>query len=746
MKTILSFFLLLTTSSLLSQFQLQGRIVAKEGNETIAIPGANIYWQDTTTGTISDEKGAFEIPFSGSTNKLIISYLGYKTDSLDISTNKMLIHFLKEDEGNFLDGVTVTQGRKALQKSYLEAQNVIQVNSEELLKAACCNLSESFDTNPSIDVNFSDALTGTKQIQMLGLTSPYILFAEENIPSVRGAAQAYGLTFTPGSWIESIQITKGAGSVVNGFESITGQINTELLKPFSARPLFLNLYSSVNGRVEGNAHWTQKVGNRWHTGLFVHANQRTRKTDRNNDGFLDMPLAEQLNLLHRWQYTDAERGWVGFLNLRIMNDEKQLGQLSFEPNQSDNTFWGSLLETKRWESALKIGKVNPTISYRSWGLQTAYSRHQQESFFGKRYYDIDHESAYLNIMYNSIIGNTNTTFKTGINATYDAYDELVDTKDWRRIDRNLGAFIEVSNTTEKLNWTAGLRVDSHNNLGNFITPRVHLRYTPIETVILRASAGQGRKAANIFAEQQKQFGTNRQVNIQSNGGAFYGLEAEKAWNYGLSYRQILLRGAQQADITFDYYITDFQNQVVVDWEIPGQIDFYNLQENSFAKSFQVAVDYTPVPQWNLRLAYKNYAVETQYKSGQKQLPLQSKNRYFVNIGWESSSTPKDRQWRWDLTWHGLGEQRLVASPRDGAGRWAPGYSLLNSQLTRVFSKALEVYVGGENLGDYRQVNAIIAADQPFGALFDSAQIYAPVFGQMAYIGMRWKLNTNKNEK
>ena len=319
MKSILSFFLLLITSSLLSQSQqLQGRIVAKEGNETIAIPGANIYWQDTTIGTISDDKGVFEIPFLGATNKLIISYLGYKTDSLEIPINKMLIHFLKEDEGTFLDGVTVTKGRKALQKSYLEAQNIIQVNSEELLKAACCNLSESFDTNPSIDVNFSDALTGTKQIQMLGLTSPYILFAEENIPSVRGAAQAYGLTFTPGPWIESIQITKGAGSVVNGFESITGQINTELLKPFTARPLFLNLYRSANGRVEGNAHWTQKVGNRWHTGLFVHANQRIQKTDRNNDGFLDMPLAEQLNLLHRWQYTDTEKGWVGFLNLRMM--------------------------------------------------------------------------------------------------------------------------------------------------------------------------------------------------------------------------------------------------------------------------------------------------------------------------------------------------------------------------------------------------------------------------------------------
>jgi len=232
--------------SLPAQKNLEGRVLAKDGYETVPLIGASVYWMDTQTGTITDDKGAFSIPYLGQEKRLIMSYLGFKSDTLSVNQNKLLTHFLDQANSAQLDEVTLIQRRKSLQKSYFEAQNIIKINSEELLKAACCNLSESFETNPSIDVNFSDALTGTKQIRMLGLTSPYLLITEENIPMVRGASQAYGLSFTPGTWIESIQITKGTGSVVNGYESIAGQINTEIKKPFSDAPLFFNLYTSVN--------------------------------------------------------------------------------------------------------------------------------------------------------------------------------------------------------------------------------------------------------------------------------------------------------------------------------------------------------------------------------------------------------------------------------------------------------------------------------------------------------------------
>jgi len=725
-----------------AQETFSGTIFSNEVNENSPLEGANVFWMGTQTGGVTDQEGKFSIPFSKKTKQLVISYIGFKTDTLSVNRNTQFNHILYENSSGSLDEVTVTQRRKAIQKSYLEAQNIINVNSAELLKAACCNLSESFETNPSIDVNFSDALTGTKQIKMLGLTSPYLLITEENIPMVRGASQAYGLTFTPGTWIESIQITKGMGTVVNGYESIAGQINTEIKKPFSDVPLFFNFFTSANGRQEVNAHGNFKVNNKWSSGLFIHGNQRTQKKDQNGDSFLDVPLAKQLNILNRWQYTDAEKGWVSFASIRWMQDDKQIGAVQFDPDidKNNTSIWGSEISTSRLDGSLKIGYVFPEIPYQSFGFQSAYSNHKQESYYGFRRYDIDQESFYANLLFNSIIGNTKNKFKVGLNFSFDQYLETVDTFFFDRSDRSVGSFFEYSyDNLENFSFVGGVRIDFHNRLGNFVTPRFHLRYLPREKTILRASVGSGRKAANIFAENQTLFGTNRLISIEKSGGSIYGLNPEIAWNYGLSVRQIFSLWGGNGDITADYYITNFTDQVVVDWEKQGQISFYNLEGQSRANSFQLAIDYSPVKALSIRLAYKNYDVKTAYKSGFLQRPLQAQNRFFGNVGWETERNAKGAQWRWDLTYHALGKQRLVSTVRDGDGSFAPAYGLWNSQLTRAFNNKLEVYTGIENLGNYTQKNPIIAAEDPFGINFDSAQLYAPVFGRMLYAGLRWNL-------
>ena len=318
------------------------------------------------------------------------------------------------------------------------------LTSKELLKAACCNLAESFETNPSIDVNFSDALTGTKQIKMLGLTSPYLMITEENIPSVRGASQAYGLSFTPGTWVESIQITKGAGSVVNGFESISGQINTELIKPISDIPFFLNAYGSTDSRFELNTHFNKKISEKWSSSLFVHGNTRVSKNDMNDDGFLDNPLAKQINVLNRWQYTNAEKGWVSFINFRYMNDQKQTGELNFDPDRDKGTtnYWGSKINTERFDVSTKLGYVFPDMPYQSIGFQNAFNSHDQNSYFGLNQYNIKQKSYYSNLIFNSIINNTKHKFSTGLNFTYDKYGEFVNANDYSRIDNAVGAFFE----------------------------------------------------------------------------------------------------------------------------------------------------------------------------------------------------------------------------------------------------------------------------------------------------------------
>ena len=729
-----------------AQYKVEGMIM--EGNAAgkhMALPGANVYWLNSPIGTITNEEGLFAIPYTGEYDKLVVSYIGFKTDTLTITQPKMVHHTLQPS--NQLDEVVVEQKRDAVQKAFLSSENIVTINSAELLKAACCNLSESFETNPAIDVNFNDALTGTKQIEMLGLTSPYILITQENIPMVRGASQTFGLTFTPGTWVESIQITKGAGSVVNGYESISGQINTELVKPFTDHKLFVNGYANQNGRYEVNTHLNAKVAEKWSTGLYVHGNKRSQKEDNNEDGFLDAPLAEQLNVFNRWQYQDAAKGWVGFLGARFLVDDKQVGQVNYNPETDKFTTnaWGSEINTKRYDLSGKMGYVFPDMPFQSMGLQIAYSKHEQDSYYGFNQYDISHASLYSNLVFNSILGDTRNTFKTGITFAYDQYEELVNTVDFNRVDRSVGAFFEYAYTNlEKLSLTAGVRVDSHNRLGTFFTPRLHVRYTPWENASLRGSFGIGRRAANIFAENQRLFASNRQLLLNSSTGLIYGFEPEKATNFGLSFLQGFTWEGRKGNVGLDFYRTQFNNQVVVDWENPSQVIFSNLEGDSYANSFQVELNYEVLPRLDFRTAYKFYSVKTNYQNGLLQKPLTAKNRYFLNIGYTTNPKENGAQWRMDYTLHTVGQQRLpstvVFEQNYQLGDASPSYALMNAQVTKVFSNAFEVYLGGENLTNFTQDNPVLGANDPFGPNFDTSIVYAPIMGRMFYAGFRYKLN------
>lgn len=657
------------------------------------------------------------------------------------------INAFSQENQEKLEEVKVVTKRKGIQKSQTITSNTTVVTSKELLKAACCNLAESFETNPSIDVNFSDALTGTKQIKMLGLTSPYLMITEENIPSVRGASQAYGLSFTPGTWVESIQITKGAGSVVNGYESISGQINAELIKPINDTPFFLNAYGSTDSRFELNTHFNTKISDKWSSSLFLHGNTRLSKMDRNEDGFLDNPLAKQINVMKRYQYYNADKGLASFINFRYMNDQKQTGELQFEPNRDKRTtnFWGSEINTERLDVSTKIGYVFKDLPYQSIGFQNAFNNHNQQSYFGLNQYNIKQSSYYSNLIFNSIISNTMHKFATGLNFTYDKYQEFVNVKDYSRIDNAFGAFFEYTyDNTDNFSVILGGRIDNHNRLGTFLTPRLHVRYNPWEKGVLRFSAGRGKRLANIFAENQQLLASSRSFDILDSNGKIYGLNPEIAWNYGLSFSQNFLFFGKKADIGFDLYRTDFQNQAVVDvMNSPQQVLFYNLNGKSFANSLQIEFNYEIIKHLNWRSAYKFYDVKTDYISGNFQKPLLARNRFFANLEYETHIGNKGKQWKFDYTFNWIGQQQLpntaLNSGADRLPEFSSSYSLMNAQITRTFSSTFEIYIGGENIGNYTQEKAILGSDNPFGPNFDASIVYAPIFGQMYYAGLRFKI-------
>ena len=733
-----------------SQEKIEGIILETNANrQEIGLPGASVHWLNTSVGTVSNIDGNFTIPYKKEYSKLIISYIGFKTDTLTVNQPQKIAHLLTR--ANTLDEVVLENRKSTSSVSFLNSLNIMNMSSDELLKTACCNLCESFETNPSIDVNFADAITGTRQIKMLGLTSPYILIGIESVPTIRGAAQAYGLSFIPGTWVESIQITKGAGSVVYGFESIAGQINAKLQKPLSDSKLFINAYGSADGRFEVNTHINTKVTDKWSTGIYVHGNIRDKKFDKNNDTFLDAPLAKQLNLMNRWQYVDLEKGIVSFLNIRFLNDEKQMGQVNFNPvtDKLTTNAWGSEIDTKRIEFSGKLSYANPKVQHQKIDTQIAFSNHDQESYFGLNVYNILHKSLYSTAIYSSILGDSRHKFKTGVNYTYDDYKEAITLKsedyNFKRKENSFGAFFEYNfDDLANFNLTAGLRVDSNNLLGTFITPRLHMRYIPWDKAAIKASLGRGKRSANIFAENQNIFATSRAIRVLNDGGNIYGLDPEIAWNFGFSFLQAFNLFERKADFTIDFYRTDFKNQIVLDWENPLEANFYNLEGDSYANNFQFEFNYTAFKGFNLRLAYKYYDVKTQYKVGELEKPLVPKQRVFANVSYETLKMKNNSQWKFDVTYNWLGKQRFPntsSSPMQyQLTEYSPTVGTINAQVTKVFSPKFEVYFGGENITDVKQEEPIISAENPFGPYFDTTMVYGPIFGSSYYVGLRYRIN------
>lgn len=745
MKHFITVLLCTLSLSLWSQEQLNGTIVDQTNSP---IFGASIFWKNTTIGTTSEANGTFKIPLHEN-GVLIISYVGYEERKLPISKTKSLKTIILKPD-NILGEVLLKTKKRNTTRSVSGTANTITMSSGELLKAACCNIAEAFETNPAIDVNFADAITGTKQIKMLGLTSPYILIAEENIPSVRGASQAYGLSFTPGTWVESIQVTKGAGSVVNGYESISGQINTELIKPLNDIPFFVNLYGSTDARFEANVHVNHKVSDKWSTSLFLHGNLRQNKNDMNHDNFLDSPIGDQTNVMNRWQYTNLEKGVVSFLTLRYMKDNKQMGEVDFDKktNKLKPTIWGSEINTEKVDLSAKVGYVFPDMPFQNMGLQVSYNYHKQDSYFGLNPYNIQHNSLYTNLIFGSIISNTMNNFSTGVSFTMDNYNEYVAfslNQNFDRMDNSVGGFFEYTyNNTENLSFIAGLRVDYHNRMGVFMTPRFHLKYSPWSTGTFRLSAGRGKRLSNIFAENQSFFASNRQFIIHNAQGDIYGLDPEIAWNYGLSFSQNFNVFSKQGNITVDFYRTDFENQIIVDIDQNShEVNFYNLDGKSFANSLQIDLNYNLAHNLNLRGAYKYYDIQTDYQSGRKERPLQSKHRLFANLEYETQTTEKGGSWKFDATYNWIGKQRLPNTSQNAVEnqlkQYTNPFSTVNAQITKVFSDRFEIYIGGENMTNYTQDRIILGADQPFGTDFDSSIVYAPIFGQMYYAGLRYKI-------
>ena len=731
------------------------------------VAGATVKLLHSGGGYITDSTGVFQFQ-STLPAPVIISYTEFAPDTITITNNDFLTVTLKHASSVNLKAITITAKKAPAYLSVRNAYNTLTLGAAELSKAACCNLSESFETSPSVDVNYADAVTGIKQIQLLGLSGIYTQMLTENVPEFGGLPGSYGLTFIPGPWIESIQVTKGVGSVVNGYESIAGQINIEEKKPDNAERLLVNAYTNSMGRMEANINLAQRLNDKWSTALLTHADAVAWEHDGNRDGFIDLPGGRQFNIINRWKYAD-NNGWVGQFAIKALNDKRYAGQRGSHHGADDPSgdHYTVDINTEQYTLTGKLGYVFPQHKYKSLGLIVSGNVYNNQSVYGINTYAGKQRNVYANFIYQSIIGTTNHKYRTGLSFKNENYREVYiadhsehtgDTDNppahthgepgasgeiaaFNRNEIVPGAFVEYTYTSPfNLSVIAGVRVDHHNYFGWITTPRLNVKYDFSEKTSVRFSAGSGYRIANILAENAAAFVSARQYRILDAKQPYgYGLDPEKAWTVGVNFLHSFTLHQRAGAVNIDAYRTNFISQTVVDYDAnPQELNFYNLDGKSYSNNIQIELNYELLKKLDVRVAYKWLDVKTYYWGELLEKPLISKHRAFINLAYKIAD-----QWKFDYTVQWYGRKRIPYTASNPAGlrlnEYSPAFIQMSAQVTRKLGDKWELYVGGENLTGYREKNPIVDAANPFGKYFDASLVWGPITGSMIYIGGRFTL-------
>ena len=738
----MKYIFLIFFSLLLYPVQAKVRGVVKDSAGE-PLPGANVAWVNTKIFTVTAEDGSFSVDKPKDSETLVISYIGFENDTIHVDSENVKLEIVLR-EGLSLGEVNVVRRRFGTTKLRSSAMNVDIISSAELSRAACCNLGESFVTNPSVDVSYSDAATGAKQIKLLGLSGTYVQMMTENIPNYRGAAAPYGLGYVPGPWMQSIQVSKGSSSVKNGYESITGQINVEFKKPQlpEADWVSANLFASSTGRYEANADATLKLSKRWSTSLLAHYENETMAHDANHDGFADIPRVEQYNLWNRWAYMGDH--YVFQAGIKALSEWRNSGQVNHGGNPGQE-FYKIGIDTRRYEAFTKNAYIFNKEKNTNLALILQGTFHNQDAVYGHKLYDVDQTNVYASLLFETEFSKRHS-LSTGLSFNYDGYDqryrltndvELPRLKSFEK-ESVPGAYVQYTyNLEDKLILMGGIRGDYSSMHGFFVTPRAHVKYNPNEFVNFRLSAGKGYRTNHVLAENNYLLASSRKVRIAGD------LDQEEAWNYGASISSYIPLFGKTLNLNAEYYYTDFLKQVVVDMDTdPHEIAFYNLNGRSYSHVFQVEANYPLFKGFTLTAAYRFTDAKTTYNGELKERPLTSRYKGLVTASYK---TPLEI-WQFDATLQLNGGGRMPSRYilEDGTPSWSARYGSfeqLSVQITRYFRR-WSIYVGGENLTNFKQKNPIIDAANPWGENFDSTMIWGPVHGANAYIGIRFNWARN----
>ena len=776
-RVILFLILISLVACMGMQAQITGVVLDEHGEPLV---GANIYWAGTGVGVATDLDGNFTLMPVKTTRLLVASFVGCHNDTIEVKNREPLTIVLVDEA--VLDEVTITERKMGVIKSRTSAFDTQTIGTEELCRAACCNLSEAFETNASVDIAYADAATGAKQIRLLGLSGTYVQLLQENTPAVRGLAQNFGMEYIPGPWMSSVQVSKGTSSVINGYEAVSGQINVELLKPQTQNPLSLNLMFNSELMAEANIEggWQIPLKEEEHThhhhvgeadehehchheslytGIMAHYTGSYMTMDENKDGFADMPKVQNANLANRWFYKHGDYTLIAFA--RGLYDRRRGGQnVSHQHSVVSGQPYLINLNTWRVEGFIKNGYVYDDESGSSVAIITAASYHNLDNTYGPRAWKASQLNAYLNGIWQrnweggGLIDNDHR-LSAGVSVNFDKYEErltfnelTINDLDIGRYEVTPGLFAEYDYTySDKLSLVAGVRADYSTKYGLFVTPRANVRYSPFEWWTVRASAGMGYRSPNAIADNAFIIPSSRALTLADTIGQ------ERAVNAGISTTFYIPLGSKQLQLSAEYYYTHFLNSLIVDMDRdPHQVHIYNQTDvpgaQSFAHCAQVEASIEVLRGWTWTAAFRWTDVEqTTFNSATNAYELRPKaltNR-FKGVITTSYQTPL-KKWQFDVTAQFNGISRMpdgFTAYGDFLGGYGTAkpitwYPQLMAQVTKYF-RTCSLYVGAENMTNFRQDSPIIGADDPYGANFDASMVCGPTTGWKVYIGFRYDL-------
>lgn len=712
---------------------LTGKVMSLDKKQSLVY--ANIWWIGTPIGVITDSTGSFEIAFPEKfPAELLIQYVGFDSDTIRFNQAPKSEALIVELKASSLEEVKIEGHKFSSSINMKSAYFQEDISEAELQKAACCNLSESFETNSSVEMNFTDAVTGIKRIQMLGLDGAYTMIQFENLPHVRGVTANTGLTYIPGNWIESIQLIKGSGSVVNGYESITGHINLEYKKPDAKdEQLFLNVYSNVMGRFEANSIFRHEFNDKWSSMLMANVHTISFQNDNNQDGFLDMPLEEGFNVFNRWKYKSKRLGMQ--FGISALADRKRGGQVFQNPERTNLFRYDK--ESRRIDGFFKSGIIFPNAEHKSTAILLRGRYHDEVGIIGQNDYQSQESFFHANWIYQNDFGEEKKgeekMFRTGASFLYNETLQSLDTIGFNRTERVPGVFGELT-WAKDFSYSAvvGLRSDFHNLYGTRLSPRVHLKYYLPSRTVLRLAVGKGFRAPNPFSEYQSGLISSRNVFLSDH------LKAESAWNTGLALTQNFFLLNRDASLSVDLFHTRFESQLVADFENKDLLLFYNLDGISYSTALQGELSFTPIERLEVKTSAKYYDVRLTYTGELKRKPMVPLYRALLNMTYQT----KNKRWQFDATGQLVGQSRLASTAGNSTFNTRASesevYYLLNAQIRRDV-KRFEIYAGVENIMNFIQKDAIIDPQNPFGPEFDASMVWGPVNGRVIYLGLNLKL-------